>query len=234
MIARFGLLQKRPDHSTEAFADHWRDTHGPIAAVLPSVRSYQQNLIIDAEQRGITYQSGALRFDGFSQLLFDDIDAMRSAFTPALSQTLMADELHFLGGIAGGIVTEPITVIPVAEGRPLLKRMSTIKRRADISPEQFRHEWAVVHAAHLRNMPGVLGYRQNHVIERSYRIPGQLATKTADYDQLPIDGMVELWFQSVETLAAAFASPAGQAAMQHATTFIEEITTYLVEPRRIV
>ena len=49
-----------------------------------------------------------------------------------------------------------------------------------------------------------------------------------------LDGFSQLWFADTAALDAAFASPAGQAAMAHANTFIEEITTFLVEPFVVV
>ena len=49
-----------------------------------------------------------------------------------------------------------------------------------------------------------------------------------------IDGIVELWFETTDTLNAAFSSPQGVETMQHATTFIDEITTFLVEPFVVV
>jgi hypothetical protein len=45
---------------------------------------------------------------------------------------------------------------------------------------------------------------------------------------------VELWFENVETLANAFASPAGRKTMEHAKTFLSEITAFLVSEHRIV
>jgi hypothetical protein len=54
-------------------------------------------------------------------------------------------------------------------------------------------------------MPGVSGYRQNVVIARE-RIKGQ----PCGYEDLPIDGIVELWLERPETLEAAFSSPAGR------------------------
>jgi hypothetical protein len=54
------------------------------------------------------------------------------------------------------------------------------------------------------------------------------------YEQLPIDGIVELWFESPTTLEAAFASPQGQRTMAHAKTFLAEITAFLVVEHRIV
>jgi hypothetical protein len=62
----------------------------------------------------------------------------------------------------------------------------------------------------------------------------RLKGRPCGYDELPIDGIVELWFEDTATLDAAFASPAGQVTMQHATTFLEEITAFLVTERRVV
>ena len=66
------------------------------------------------------------------------------------------------------------------------------------------------------------------MVERE-RVKGVLG----DYDDLPIDGIVELWFEDTEKLAAAFASAPGQETMQHAKTFLEEITAYVVEEDRV-
>lgn len=51
---------------------------------------------------------------------------------------------------------------------------------------------------------------------------------------LPIDGVVELWFEDTEALNRAFASPQGVQAMKHAESFIDEITTFMVETHVMV
>jgi hypothetical protein len=78
-------------------------------------------------------------------------------------------------------------------------------------------------------MPGVSGYRQNVVTQRE-AVKGQ----PCGYDNLPIDGIVELWFASTEALEEAFASPAGRKTMAHARSFIAEITAFLVKEYAIV
>ena len=78
-------------------------------------------------------------------------------------------------------------------------------------------------------MPGVAGYRQNVVIARE-RIKGQ----ACGYDELPIDGIVEMWFEDAATLEAAFGSPAGRTTMKHALTFLAEITAFVVEEHRVI
>lgn len=229
---RMGLIKKQPDWSTERFDAYWRDHHGALAARVPGLQGYWQNLVTDRVQRGIDYARGPWDFDGFSQLWVDAGPSGDSSFRDGgLAAALVADEQHFLGGLHI-VATEQTEVIalpedPAARAR-LLKRISTLRRRADISEDDFRREWRV-HAELVRTMPGVNGYRQNVVTARE-RVKGQ----PCGYDELPIDGIVELWFESPEVLNAAFASPEGQRTMAHAKTFLAEITAFLVTERRVV
>jgi len=50
------------------------------------------------------------------------------------------------------------------------------------------------------------------------------------HEELPLDGIVELWFADADAIDEAFGSPVGRDTMAHAQSFIGEITTYLVEP----
>ncbi len=59
-----GLLRKRDGMSTDAFREHWRDTHGPLAARLEGLRRYHQNHVVDRQQRGISYARGGHDYDG--------------------------------------------------------------------------------------------------------------------------------------------------------------------------
>lgn len=232
MKTRFGLLRRKPGSSTAEFDAYWREHHGPlVASGLPALREYWQNLVTDRLQRGIDFARGPWDFDGFSQLWFDDAAQANRAFNDGdFARRLMMDEAAFIGDLH--IVTaeqhEVIALPPPAARARLLKRISTLKRRSDISEDDFRREWRV-HADHVRQMPGVDGYRQNVIVARE-RVKGS----PCDYEALPIDGIVELWFASPESLNAAFASPQGQRTMAHAKTFLAEITAFLVEERRIV
>ena len=109
-----------------------------------------------------------------------------------------------------------------------MKRISTLKRRPDITEEDFRLEW-IVHRDLVLKMPGVSGYRQNVVIARE-RVKGT----PCGYDELPIDGIVELWFESPAGLEEAFSSTAGRTTMAHAKTFLAEITAFVVIEHRVV
>lgn len=230
-VVRMGLLHKKAHWTTEDFRAWWRERHGPLAASAPNLREYWQNHVTDSLQRGIEFARGPWRFDGFSQLNFDSAAQAAHAFGASdMAAALIADEQHFIGQLH--IVTvEQHVVVPVpADSRraALFKRMSTLKRRPELSESDFRREWRL-HADLVRAMPGVAAYRQNVVVAREWD-KGTPST----YDALAIDGIVELWFRDTATLEAAFNSPAGRTTMQHAKTFLEEITVFAVKEYRIV
>lgn len=228
MQVRMGLLNKKDDWSMDRFRSYWREQHAQLASQLPGLKAYHQNHVTDTAQRGISFKRGPETVDGISQLWFDDAKRMNDAFSEALGEKLIADEAHFIGRLR--IVTAtPIEVIAPPPPGAALKRMSFLRRRADVSPDVFAYEWNVRHAALVKTLPGVLGYRQNLITQRE-----SPKGNVVDYDGLPIDGIVELWFETTDTLNAAFSSPQGVETMQHATTFIDEITTFLVEPFVVV
>ncbi|AGU53254.1 EthD domain-containing protein [Variovorax paradoxus B4] len=230
MNVRMGLIRKKTDWSAEDFRSYWRDRHGPLAACAPGLRGYWQNAVTERLQRGIDFARGPWDFDGFSQLWFDDVEHADQAFKDGkLAADLVADERHFLGSLH--IVTAEQRVVievpqPQARAR-LLKRISTLKRRPELSEDNFRREWKI-HGDLVRKMPGVGAYRQNVVVAREL-VKGE----PCGYEDLPIDGVVELWFENADTLQAAFSSRAGQTTMAHAKTFLDEITAFLVEEHRV-
>lgn len=228
MIVRIGILRKKEVLTTEAFRKHWIEVHGPMAAKIPGLRRYQQNHVVDSVQLGVNYPRSPQIIDGFSQLWFDDLSSMQSSITPDITKMLAEDEDRFIGNLHLVFVMQNV-VMPTASDKPLIKRMSLLKRRHDVDAGTFQREWWEVHSELVRSMPGVEGYTQNLVIDRSID-----RGKSASYDEIPIDGIVELWFRDIPSLEAAFASPAGQKAQAHGKTFIEEVTTFLVETYRIV
>jgi uncharacterized protein (TIGR02118 family) len=223
-----GLLQKRPELSALDFRRHWRDSHGALAAQLPGLRRYHQNHVVERAQRGIDYARGPHDIDGFSELWFDDVPSMSAAFATEKTKELSADEARFIGNLKLITAIQHVVVDP-PRALPLVKRMSTLKRCGDVSSEQFLREWFDVHSMLVKRLPEVRGYRQNFIFDRAHG-----RGSAASYEDLPIDGVVELWFENTESIDAAFASDAGKTLMVHASEFIAEISTFLVETHEIV
>lgn len=229
MIVRMGVLQRRPDMDFGAFRRHWREGHGPLAARLPGLRRYEQNPVIDRSQLAIDHARGGWDVDGFSALWFDDARVMRAAVASPEFAPTIPDVARFVGGIKL-VVCEPNVVVPVArdEGPPV-KRMSILRRRPDIDPARFRREWFGFHAEAVSRFPGLAGYTRNLVLERDTDL-----WNPAPYEEVPIDGIVEMWFPSKAALEAAFHSRDAEVSQRHALDFIAEITTFLVEPHRVI
>lgn len=231
MKVRLGLLNRLQTLSPEQFEDHWLHQHGPlVVSGLPDLREYWQNHVTDRMQRGIDFARGPWDFDGFSQLWFDDVSTASHAFNSgSFAAHLVGDEAHFVGRLH--IVTAEQRVVislPPPDVRAgLLKRISTLRRRPDITEEQFRREW-IVHGELVKAMQGVSAYRQNVVIRREL-----IKGTPCRYEELPLDGIVELWFESADTLDAAFRSDAGQRTMAHAKSFLSEITAFVVKEHQL-
>jgi uncharacterized protein (TIGR02118 family) len=222
-----GILRKKSELSSSDFRRYWREVHGPLAAKLPGLRRYHQNHVVDREQRGIDYPRGSYDCDGIAELWFDDVPSMNQAFSSKEGKQIVADEVNFIGGIATIIGVQHI-VIPEASNDRLIKRMSTLRRRSDLSSEIFKSEWFDVHSILVKRLPQVKGYTQNLVLGRTKD------NEPASYEGLSIDGIVELWFDDVERLKEGFTSPAGTTLMTHAKEFISEISTFLVEVEQVV
>lgn len=180
------------------------------------------NWVTDRSQKGIDYARGD-----------DDLDAIAQFFCPDISSGMTAaasGDLDLAMGVPGHIIEEmnPIlllqnTVIPKPSDRTALKRMSILRKRPDVSDEDFQDQWFNLHALLVKRLPGILGYRQNLVLD---------GPRDADGNRM-VDGMVELWFPDSHTIEQAFRSDIGTTTMVHAREFIAEISTFLVEPTEI-
>jgi uncharacterized protein (TIGR02118 family) len=81
----------------------------------------------------------------------------------------------------------------------MLKFMVVLYRRPDLTPQQFRRHLEEIHAPLARNLPGLKHYKQNHAVADPGRPdPGW-------------DAIIELYFDSRESMDAAWASPQGAA-----------------------
>lgn len=76
----------------------------------------------------------------------------------------------------------------------MIKTVTILHRRADLTSDEFHQHWKTVHAALVLAMPRVRKYVQCRPLE----VPGREA---------PCDGVAEVWYDSVADFLATAASP---------------------------
>lgn len=109
--------------------------------------------------------------------------------------------------------------VPPALPRGAVKRMSLLERVDTLSPAQFRQIWQQSHGPRVASRAGaLLGYCQNHVLDRSPAAP-------------PCDGLTELWFPDLTTMEDVLPSApsAPEALTAQAQAFIGRISTLVMQ-----
>lgn len=102
----------------------------------------------------------------------------------------------------------------------MLKVVSLLKRRDDLSLEDFR-QWALEeHPLLGKKLPGIRQYRMSVILE--------------DNPDLPYHAVSEFWFDSNEARAAAFATPEGKAAAEDASSHCSSRVHLLTEEKVVI
>jgi uncharacterized protein (TIGR02118 family) len=94
MVKAIVLARRRPDLSRDDFLRHWYEVHGSLWAKVPGVRRYVQNHGI-AETYARPYdparETRVATHDGWSEIWFDDLAALRRAFASPARQAASED-----------------------------------------------------------------------------------------------------------------------------------------------
>jgi hypothetical protein len=228
MVVRFGLLKKNKDLKILEFRNYWREIHGPLAAnLLKGLRGYVQNHIIKSVRK---YHFPAIQndLDGLSELWFDDLTLSKNCLSAEDLRSLINDEKKVFEDVKFLTATQKV-IVPPAHNKSLFKYINLFRRNPSLSKREFEQEWLGKHASLVKQMKGLKGYTQNLIIERVVK-RGELAT----YEELPIDGLAEIWFQDSSELLENLVSPAGKKLIEHEKNLISGMTTFLVEVHKII
>jgi uncharacterized protein (TIGR02118 family) len=109
----------------------------------------------------------------------------------------------------------------------MIKSISLLTRRSELSHDEFVHHWVEVHAPLAHAVPGVRRYVQNHIIDEPRRadIP---TTKVA------VDGIAELWYDDRAAMDRGNASPEAKRLHDDGALFIGGIKSFIVEENVII
>jgi uncharacterized protein (TIGR02118 family) len=113
MVKALWIAHRRPGLSDEEFFRHWYEVHGQLGAKAPGVRRYVQNHAI-ADRSAYDFRGrGGMTHDGWSEMWFDDLPAMRKALASPEWQALSADGPNVFDR------SRPMSVV-VARERPII------------------------------------------------------------------------------------------------------------------
>jgi uncharacterized protein (TIGR02118 family) len=202
MIDRLVFLQRKSAVSTKAFVRYWREVHGPIAARIPRLRAYHQYDPIAQDREVLTMPGGVLTIDGIALLVFDDLPAIGAAFARPIVDALVEDEEKFVGSLKTVTTVANIVDRASAETSPI-RLISLIRRHSSVDAATFHEEWWRKGRELAAGIPGLAGYVQRIIIDRS---------ATATNPELEADGtfegVEELCFSSEASLKTALAASA--------------------------
>ena len=109
----------------------------------------------------------------------------------------------------------------------MIKSISMLTRKGELSHEAFVRRWVEIHAPLAHAVPGLRRYVQSHIVAEPTR-PDIPTTDVA------VDGIAELWFDDREAMARANASPEARRLHADGALFIGRIKTFIVEEKVII
>lgn len=224
LISRCGLMQKKDGMSMDEFQDYWLNVHGPIASTMANLRQYDQHVVVEGAQSAAAGQ-GPVAIDGYSELQFDSYGDMLEGVA-SLNGAGADDVPLFANPHCQILVLAKREVIRIPEylrDKKLVKCVAFLGRAEGVCSQRFVKEWWNVHAYLAQTVPGCVGYNQDLVIDR---IDGGVSIP---YEQLPVEGVAELWFETNKAFDEFHASPEFARLSAHAAEFVGGINKYLME-----
>jgi uncharacterized protein (TIGR02118 family) len=84
------LIHRKAGMGDDDFRTYWRDVHGPIARKMPNIRKYVQN------HATASMDGSSPSYDGFAEVWYDDLQAMRESFASSEGEVATADAGKFI------------------------------------------------------------------------------------------------------------------------------------------
>ncbi|HEY8120105.1 MAG TPA: EthD family reductase [Myxococcota bacterium] len=193
MVKLVAFFRRKPGVSVEEFQRHWRTRHAELVVRQAGLRRYVQNHTLPSG-----YRRGEPDYDGVAEAWFDGVDAMRALAPSAEYRAVREDEARFIDAASMGVVlSEEVAILDRPAPARAAKMIAFLRKRADLTPEQFQTHWREMHGPIAATVPGNRRYVQCHArlgIYQAGRAP-------------PFDGIPMSWFDDEAALRTAGRSP---------------------------
>ena len=109
----------------------------------------------------------------------------------------------------------------------MIKVLGLLTRKEGTTHEEFVRHWFDIHAPLAHAVPGIRRYVQSH-------ITGTRSRPDIPETAVDVDGIAELWYDDLEAMQRAGASPEMKILTDDGALFIGQIKTYVIEERQII
>jgi hypothetical protein len=266
MLKVFGFVRRNPRLTHEEYAAAHAGHHASYGRRLTGIRGYVLNVRASRPLADAIGADLAARltvnepegfddaWDGWGQLMFDDLPAYLAARTPVpdragpdgleidpLVAQVGGDGPYLYSGSAMQFAVEEHVLVPVLRPeRKLFKLVQFAKRRDGLSMEDFKAAWTGAHAARVAGLRGqIINFRTDlDVLTGFVNLSAEgftqagIARREAFYGWW--DGIAELWFDTPEQLAAGVRTGAFDHLPADAGFCREVCETLVVAPDRSV
>jgi uncharacterized protein (TIGR02118 family) len=193
---------RRPGMSDEDFYRHWGQVHGSLGTRVAKMRRYiQHHTLAEARDGGPPVPT----HDGASISWFDDVPSMQESMTSPEWKALSADSPNLFDQSRkmDSVVATERVVVDGTTTPAMVKAIWIAHRNPGLSDEEFFGHWFNIHGTLGAQAPGVRRYVQNHAITdpNAYAFHGGMTH----------DGWSEMWFDDLQAMRKALASPEWQA-----------------------
>lgn len=211
MIHQMIFAAPRPGMTVQEFHRYWLEVHAvQYASKITQITRYKVDTTIEFGR-----PEGAPPWKGVAEIWIRAEDQLKSMQSEEFLQGARLDEPRwaaFWSTVAMDTDAHVLLEPPVleADDSSSVKIIRLVKRREGVSLKDFRDRSLGSYAALAGKVPGLRGYLQNHAVDGMYAV-----------GEAVLDGAHQLWFDNVDDLSAALASPEFRAAEDELSSFVE-------------
>ena len=210
------MVKRRRDMTLAQFKEYWLTKHAELHR--KSLDLYPVRRIVASFSTGEVALGGTeSQFDAMTAIYFDTLEDLRAAKAGPVPRMMADDEKNFVESVPINIVADEHVmsrkpgVEKVLKKSGQLKIIRTVYRRKDLTHQQFKDYWLNNHSK-LENIVVTQSPTQYIVATFAIAEPGR---------EPDMDGMVELYYQSVEDIRAMFASKIPQMMRDDEQNFVQ-------------
>jgi uncharacterized protein (TIGR02118 family) len=109
----------------------------------------------------------------------------------------------------------------------MIKVLGLLTRQPHLTHEQFVEHWLNTHGPLALAVPGIRRYVQSHIV-------GTRTRPDIPETDVDVDGIAELWYDDLDSMQRAAASPEMKRLTDDGALIISQIKTYIIEEKEII